>query len=152
MVLHPSYTIVSAAPLDFVDLPYSPALLLDAGFDASITDCLDFRDACQDGFGSYFEEGWEDDGQGNEVFTNHFNTWHEVRGEIVGAVARRYDAVERFHEQQLGGVVPLSWRAGFALGWLSALALADRALALRGIGLLAWLVPSCQREEAKRAA
>lgn len=137
---------VSLAPSYFVDLPYSPALLLDAGFDASITDPADFRSACDAGFDDYFEMMycWSET-RTDLVFVDRFYTWLEVQGGIVGNVVRTYGPSEQFFR-----VTPLSWRAGFVLGWLSALALVDRPLALRGLCLLVLLVPSCQKEEAGR--
>src|SRR5579885_711042 len=109
-------TVTQVKPTGFSGLPYSPVLLLDARFDASITDCSWFRDACSDGFEHYFEEVYEADESG-DVVVDRVYTWREVEREIVEHVTRRYDAAERFY-----GVPCLPFRAGFMLGWLSALA------------------------------
>ena len=99
--------------LAWEEVPYAPELLLNARFDASIMDHVDFRPACQCGFEGYFECLYQDDELGNEVFVHRLYTWHEVQSEIAAAVARRYDAYELAVEQ-LYGVSPLAWRTGYA--------------------------------------
>ena len=140
------------APSDFVDLPYSPALLLDARFGAELTDHQDFAAACGEGFDGYFSEmyHWNEDRSGT-VFVDHFFTWDEVREMVVQEVAAYCAAYcnESVFEQ-LYGPVSLAWRAGFVLGWLSALALSDRALALRGLALLEEGIQACPRDEQER--
>ncbi len=132
------------SPELFVDLPYTPALLLDARFGAEITNDPEFARACADGYDCYFEELYDyaEDGIG-EVFVDHVYTWAEIEEAIVDLVIRRYDLAEEFY-----GVASLARRAGLALGWLSGLALSDRGLALRGLSLLHTVVCACQREEA----
>jgi hypothetical protein len=149
VALHPSQ-IVSVTPFlmsDDIGLPYSPALLFDAGFDASITDGSDFSLACQNGFYGFFEDMYEDDASGDGVFVGCSLTYLDVERVLVRNVVRHYNVLEKFY-----GFSPLSWRAGWALGWLSALALFNRPLALQGIDLLSVLVPSCQKKEMGRAA
>ena len=151
MALHPSQlgSIIPFLMSDDIGLLYSPALLFDAGLDASITDHPDFSDACRDGFRDFVWDMYEDGKEGNGVFVSRSYTYPEIEREIVLGVARRYDAGEQFFEQKCGYFPSLSLRTGFMLGWLSALALIDRPLALRGVRLLGLLAPSCQREEAR---
>ncbi len=119
---------------DFVDMSYSPALLLDSKFDASITDAPEFREACRDGFTFYFEEMYEWDEQDNEVFVECRYTWAEVIESVVD---------NALSEGEPGRLLPCVERAGFALGWLSALALTDRSMARRALTVLeALLAPS----------
>lgn len=133
------------------EVSYASELLLNACFDASIMDHGDFRPACQCGFEGYFGCLYQDDESGNEVFVHRLYTWHEVQSEIVAIVARCYDAWELAIEQ-LHGVLSLARRAGYTLGWLSALALVDPALAVQGVDLLVLLVSACQLEESQYAA
>jgi hypothetical protein len=121
----------SLTPADFQDMPYSSALLLPVCFDASITSHADYAPAVCDGFDEYFEDMWNVSGT-DLVFVDRFYSWDEVRREIVEGVVPRNDLREQFY-----GLPSLAWRVGFAVGWLSALALTDRALALRGLD---WLV------------
>ncbi len=119
---------------DFRDVPYSPALLLESRFDASITDDDEFAKGCAWGFDAYFEEMFQ---------------WNETRTELV-FVQKAYtwaEVVSWLIEGVLTGDEPASltsraWRAGFLLGWLSALALTRRPMALLGLEVLhALIVP-----------
>lgn len=44
----------------FAEVPYSPALLLESSFDASVTDSDEFHLGCKWGFDAYFDTmyGW----------------------------------------------------------------------------------------------
>ncbi len=137
---------VRLAPSLFVDLPYTPALLLDAHFGAEITDHRKFAVACQDGFEWYFSAMWQPTEDKEEVFVERVYTWAEVEKQVMGDMMRRYDLSE-----VVFGAPSLPWRAGFVLGWLSGLALCDRGLALRGLELLKTVVHACQGEEGGRA-
>src|SRR6266567_9192245 len=132
--------ITKVSPLtvaDYVEMPYSPALLLDSKFDASITDDPEFREACKDGFTFYFEEMYEWDEEDDEVFVERCYTWVEVIESVVD---------NALSEGEPGRLLPCVERAGFALGWLSALALTDRSMARRALTVLeALLVPSEKR-------
>ena len=54
-------------PSMFADIPYSPALLLDAHFGSHITDDPEFSRACQSGFDTYFEVMYQPDASGDGV-------------------------------------------------------------------------------------
>ena len=113
---------------DCAEMPYASALLLDSKFDASITDDPEFRGACETGFDAYFEEmyAWNEVGD-DLVFVEKQYAWREVRTFVVrNAMA---------HDGR-GELLPCGWRAGFVLGWLSALALTDRSVALRALSVV----------------
>ncbi len=134
----------SLTAADFVDLPYSPALLLDSKFDVSITDDAEFREACEDGFKAYFEGMYEMDDEGDGVFVACCYTWAEVVEQVADSV---------LSEGCPGRLLPCAERAGFALGWLSALALTDPSMAMRALSVLeALLVPSEKRLRRKLVA
>ncbi len=99
----------------------SPALRLDASFEAVLTDEVMFQAGCEDGFTAYFV--------GRSVPRRY--TWAEVV---------RYVAHSVLSSDEEGAALPLAWNAGFTLGWLSGLAVADRVLAVRAVGLLEKLV------------
>ncbi len=132
--------ITQVSPLtvaDCSDMPYAPVLLLDSKFDASITDDSEFREACEDGFKAYFEEMYEWDEEDDDVFVERCYTWAEVIESVVD---------NALSEGEPGRLLPCVERAGFALGWLSALALTDRSMARRALTVLeALLVPSEKR-------
>jgi hypothetical protein len=134
MIEQGTQTTASVTPLDFIDMPYSPALLLEGRFDASITDHVDFAVACREGFECCLEE--------IDDFCGLFASWDGMEREIVRTMTRCYDKTEQYW-----GVCSLPDRAGFMLGVLSAYAYVDRLLVLCGLGLLTKLVPSCQKEE-----
>ena len=136
------------ASIDANGLPYSPALLLDGRFDASITDDPEFRDACESGFDCFLGDRCDD----GEVSASHSYTWRGVEEEVVHNIVRRYDIHELAQELLFGPFPPLSWRAGFMLGWLSALASMNASLAWQGVDLLAVLVRTCRTEESERVA
>ena len=131
---------------DFAELPYSPALLLDAKFDVSITDDPEFRIACRWGFDAYFELMHRlDKASGKSVFVAEVYSWDEVvRFLLNNVMDERGVADDRYR----------GWRAGFLLGWLSALALTDRVLAVNGLAIVERLVVSpglvCQEVVASR--
>ncbi len=122
---------------DFIDVPYSPALLLDSKFDVSITDDPEFHEACRDGFTFYFGEMYEWDEEDDDVFVERCYTWVEVIESVVD---------NALSEGEPGRLLPCVERAGFALGWLSALALTDRSMARRALTVLeVLLAPSEKR-------
>src|SRR5579885_2153137 len=100
----------------WAELPYSPALLLDSRFDASITDDEEFRKACQCGFDGYFDVLSGSDASGVFTVVEHDYSWSEVVCFLVEDVMAADEAMSR---------ISRAWRAGFGLGWLSALALTD---------------------------
>ena len=112
---------VSAAA--FVEVPYTPAVLLNARFSAVITDDSAFREACAEGFEMYFFE-LERDMPSYE--------WTDMV-ERVFAAAAPWD---------MRGVpaLPVTWSAGFVLGWLSAHALVDHLVALMALEVLHALI------------
>ncbi|SRR6266567_1303511 len=130
--------ITQVSPLtvaDCVEMPYSPVLLLDSKFDVSITDDPAFREACEDGFGGYFEGMYEmDEEQEESLFVARCYSWAEVVEWVVD---------NALSEEKPGRLLPCVERAGYALGWLSALALTDRSTARRALTVLeALLAPS----------
>lgn len=139
----PVVSLLSAAgspiPADFQDIPYSPVLLLRAHFDVSITADPEYQSACETGFDAYFEEmvQWNEAGT-DLVFIDCFSSCAEV----ISFVAR---GMIRDHCPSYWGVVSFSFSVGFVLGWLSALSLTDRALALVGLELLIVLVAHMQK-------
>lgn len=120
-----------ASPVLFKEMEFTPALLLKASFDASITASAQYQEGCEYGFFDYFEEMYQMGASGlRDVFVDRFYTWADVEREVVEEVA----VAAEEHD------TPLWWVVGFEHAWLSALALTDRALALRGLGLLTRLV------------
>ena|SRR5437588_5830335 len=121
----------SSSPTDFKDLPYSPTLLLSAHFDAALTVDPEYHQGCECGFDSYFTEmhHWLA-GLRGYTFVDCFHTLVSVRDYLLNEIV--YDPVRN---PDL-----LAWRAGWGLGWLSALALTDRSLALMGLELLRKIV------------
>ena len=114
------------------EVPYSPALLLESSFDASITDSSEFRKACQWGFDAYFEYMYEFDSSGVElVFVSRLYTWVEIVELVVETALR---------EDWAGYQISRDWRVGFGLGWLSALALVNRQEAMMGLTMLMALI------------
>ena len=130
--------LMQAAPLtitELAEIEYSPVLLLDAKFDVAVTDGPAFRSACECGFDAYFEDMREWNEEGTEtVLVERCATWAEiVRWVVSNALA----------EEQPGRLLSRVWRAGFGLGWLSALALTRRSEAIRALAVLeAMLTPS----------
>src|SRR5437588_5825944 len=119
---------VSLTAAAFVDVPYSPAFLLESRFDASITDDPEFPFTCGCGFDAYFAEMFEWNEEHTDlVFVEKCYTWAEV-AELV--------AETMLHEDRPEHIESNASRAGFVLGWLSALALTHRSLALTGLTLL----------------
>jgi hypothetical protein len=133
--------ITQAAPLtvaDFNGLPYSPALLLDSKFDAAITDAVAFHEACQGGFEAYFDAMYDwDVEQGRAVFVAERYTWEEVIERVVD---------NALSEDEFHCLLPCAERVGFTLGWLSALAFTEPAMAGQALVVLeALLVPSAKK-------
>jgi hypothetical protein len=137
---------VKLSPSLFVDLPYSPVLLLDAHFGADLTDHKDFVTACGEGFEFYFENMYHYGSEDlPEVFEDYFYTWPEVEDVVIENVMLSSPGEQVY--VRMFGPISLAWRAGFVLGWLSALALVDRVLALCGLALLQQKVQTLQRDE-----
>lgn len=121
----------SSSPADFKDLPYSPTLLLSVPFDAALTADAEYQESCEWGFNSYFAEmsHWTSDLSRCTFIDRHYSSAH-VRQYLLREVG--YDPVCNPGR--------LASRAGWGLGWLSALALTDQPLALCGLELLQELV------------
>lgn len=124
----------SLTPVDFKDIPYASFLLLCVSFDTSIMSDSIYPRACSCGFVGYFEDMYDDDG----VFVNRFYT----RSEVCALVGSEVCADESHVPLDMRS--SLAWRVGYYVGWLSALALTDRAVALVGLHLLAVLVDRLQ--------
>jgi len=119
----------------FAEVPYSPALLLESSFDASVTDSEEFHLGCKWGFDAYFDTmyGWGES-KAELVFVEKRYTWAEIV-EFVFLTA--------LGEDPPGYVTLRDWRAGFGLGWLSALALTNRHEAMLGLTMLTVLLGDC---------
>ena len=121
----------SLSPADFQDLPYSPMLLLPAHLDPSLTADPEYEAGCECGFDSYFTEmhHWLPNLSGY-TFIDRYHTPASVKSYLLSNMV--YDPVRN--------PTLLARRAGWGLGWLSALALTDRPLALCGLEFLQELV------------
>ena len=121
----------SSTPADFQNLPYSPTLLLSAPFAASLTADPEYQAGCECGFDSYFTDmhHWLP-GLRGFFFVDRLHTPASVRDYLSHEIT--YDPVRN--------PCFLSWRAGWGLGWLSALALTDQPLALSGLEQLQTIV------------
>jgi hypothetical protein len=120
--------------LTFVEIPYTPSLLLGVQLPIAVVADHAFSEACEIGFNNYFEEMYQCSLSGECSFVERFYTWVDVEREMR-------EQVITFHEKY---GERLSWCAGFALGWLSALALVDRPLALQGVTFMSALVARLQ--------
>ncbi len=118
----------SLTPVDFQHVSYSPALLLPVQFDTRLTLDPEYQKACQVGFDDGIERLSEEDER--ELFT-----WDMVRNEVLISLLD----VQKVFPPGFP-TLSLAWASGFLLGWLSALALIDRPLALRGLELLTVLI------------
>ena len=128
-----SLTVSAAA---FVDLPYSPAVLLNSSFSVKLTDDVEFHRACESGFAAYFEEMYELDGQMQGTFV-------EKRYEWADLVVFVGETVSSIHLRDWRRV-SVAWGAGFGLGWLSAHALVDRPASVMALEVLRSLIePPC---------
>lgn len=116
--------------LAFVDMPYAPSLLLEVALPISVVADDGFSEACRIGFNDYFGGMYQRSSSGECLFVERLYTWADVEREVREQVIT---FPEKYGE-------PLSWSAGSALGWLSALALTDRSLALQGAVLVGALV------------
>ena len=135
-----SLTVSAAA---FVDLPYSPALLLDSSFSATITDDSEFHTACESAFDAYFEEMYELDGN-KSVFVEKFYSGSDMVIFVLENVLHWKE------DDRLAGLSSVAWDAGFALGWLSAHALVDRPASLLALEVLRALIECLSCQDIKR--
>ncbi len=123
----------TVTPAAFDAMPYTPFLLLPADLDASIAEQKDYVEGRQGGFESYFCEmhQWNADMSGY-VFVSRYYTPAQVKRRV---------RIELLDSQYNGWEPELfPWRVGFMHGWLSALALTDRELAMYGVQVLIALV------------
>ncbi len=116
--------------LTFVEMPYTPSLLLEVQLPISVVADSAFSEACEIGFNSYFEDMYQCSSSGECTFVERLYTWADVEREVREQVVTTH---EKYGER-------LPWCAGSALGWLSALALTDRPLALQGAALVSALI------------
>ena len=124
---------VRLTPADFVDLPYSPVLLLPVHFDAALTSDPEYVTACEVGFDAYFEEMLvPGDSLEQASYVSYFYTCSEVLCLIADDLLGE--------EESIFSPSSSAWCAGFRLGWLSALALTQRDLALFVLAALVVLV------------
>ena len=112
-------------PADVCQLPYTSALLLPLQLDRTITSHPDYQEACQWGYDFYFEEMYQENDQGEEVFVEHFYTPRDVM-ELI--------AKETEDTKPWAAAFPI--RVGVVLGILSALALTNLPLAHVGMQVL----------------
>ena len=127
-VLPQDFGTCSLSSDDFQDISYSPKLLLPVQFDTRLTLDPEYQKACQVGFDDGFGRLSEEDER--ELFN-----WDVVRNEVLRSLLD----VQRVLPPGFP-TCSLAWASGFLLGWLSALALVDRPLALRGLELLTVLL------------
>jgi len=123
----------SLSPADFQHVSYSPALLLPAEFDTSLTHDPEYQKACHVGFGDGFGRLSEEDER--ELFT-----WDVVRNEVLRSLLDVQKVLPPGFP-----TLSLAWASGFLLGWLSAFAVIDRPLALSGLELLTVLVAHMEK-------
>lgn len=127
------HTTASARPTDFLGLPYSSALLLDARLGSAITDAPAFSEGCQEGFGGYFDAIRE---LGDDV-----QSLPEVRRFIEGLVT------DEIGPSGVRRRFWLHWNIGYGIGWLSALALAQYHEAQEGLHELLGLLDREQQPQ-----
>ncbi len=116
------------SPDDFQDISYSPVFLLPVQFDTRLTLDPEYQEACHVGFDDGFGRLSEEDER--ELFN-----WDVVRNEVLRSLLDVQKVLPPGFP-----TLSLAWASGFLLGWLSALALIDRPLALRGLELLTVLL------------
>ncbi|GHO51697.1 hypothetical protein [Ktedonobacter robiniae] len=115
---------VQATFKDFVSTEYSSAFLLSTRLDTWIVGDSEFQKVCEWGFDGYFESMYcESEDPAQLVLAEQSYSEAEVVQLVV-------DVVLPDHMESVAS------RAGYALGWLSALALIDRQTSL--IGLSVW--------------
>jgi hypothetical protein len=145
----PLASVAPVSPLDFADVDYHPGLLLPVSFDRSITTDPEYIAACQHGFGSYFEEMVNRSEESDDPFplVARYYTRRDVAAYIV-------DTLTRHDERWLVvcSPAPLCWHVGFLVGWLSALALTNDALAWFGVDVLAGCMRRKLRERGHGSA
>ena len=126
----------------FAEVPYSPALLLESSFDASVTDSDEFHLGCKWGFDAYFDTMYHwGESKAELVFVEKHYTWAEIVEFVIQTV---------LGEDPPGSVTLRDWRAGFGLGWLCALALTNQREARMGFTMLTTLLlgPTSDRKVA----
>jgi hypothetical protein len=112
---------------EVIGLPYTPALLLEGRFDASITDDPAFSDGCGTGFNGYYD-----------VLSDGLEGYcpvSEMRRFMVELVTTPGGGPV-WLDQRSG----FRWQVGYGLGWLSALARSQYQEATKGLKLLMQLV------------
>lgn len=109
-----------------LDISYTPDVLLHAPLRESITSHAHFEEACAAGFEGCFEGLVDVDGNGEEVFVKRGYSWDEVVMFLVDVVTEELPVL----------CLPLAWKVGFCLGWLSALALLQPEDARRAMVVL----------------
>lgn len=136
LVIHQEIETVLLPPVSaaaFVEVPYSPTFLLDCSFPAFIRHDHEFALACGCGFDDYFEMMYEWSESDELVFVEKFYTWAEVVTFVID---------EMFPCTWYGHETSLPFRAGFLLGWLSALALVNRSMAVMALDIVQALLVS----------
>jgi len=120
-------------PEEIVDLDFSPDLLIASSFDLSITSHEIFHQACEYGYVDHIDQmcDWNESGTD---YTCVYQSYTSL--EVYQYVCSNFLAPT----PGLSGAAVLSWRVGFVLGWLSALALTDLPLANNGLEVLTALV------------
>lgn len=128
-------------PAFFANLDFSPALLLSVQLDTSITSHPEYAHACKSGFTCYFDDMLEaDEEEDSFVLVSRYYTHSEV---VQFVIDNRMPEANGDFKPSID-----AWKVGFVVGWLSALALTDRPLALLGLDTLHTL--SCRLQALKR--
>lgn len=134
----PGAPVLVAKPSQFVEVAYTPALLLSVQLDAALTEHADFAQACEDGFDAYFEDLYVNASDGELVCVERVYTLTKIYAEVCADVLS-------FLDRRFGTEITLASSVGFALGWLSALALAQPVEAHAGLVLLEVLATEALR-------
>lgn len=121
---HPSQSFCSASPDECGYIEYSASHLLRARLPACLVSHKRFDEGCTEGYAAYslFVERQAD---GTPCRYSFF--------EVVEYVMDNFTA-------EVVGYVDVTYRCGYLLGWLSAVALTDKVVAMRGLDLMMSLV------------
>jgi len=134
----PGTPVPIAKPSSFVEVAYTPALLLPVHLDAALTTHADFASACEEGFYVYFEDLYANASDGELVCVERVYALTKVYAEVC-------EGVLSFLDRRFGDEITLASSVGFVLGWLSALALAQPVEAHAGVVLLQVLATEALR-------
>jgi hypothetical protein len=141
----PLASVSAVSPLDFIEVDYHPGLLLPVSFDRSIMDDPEYANSCEHGYDQYFAEMLT----GTTLETLSWEARVYTRSTVTREIIREMTFIE-----EDGKRAPLAWRVGFFVGWLSALAFTDEALAWFGVEVLTGCIrrEQCERGHGSKAS